>query len=299
MANNPWGKPKSRAGVDSCEAFDDIGATARRLSAAQLRHELSRRNVALATDIPHEETIGDVPSIVYRDVEGGHGNFLSASYRRICASADWKQRLQKAYTAGKRMARSRDRVRRELECANSSDALLMNIFCYPGITSRRSLCLLLGIERGARPRFGVRTHMPCEQGLSDRTEVDMVLGRLLVEAKLTEGSFQSAARALVRRYHDVEQVFDTAELLESNGVIHHYQLIRGVLAAHHCDRSFLLLCDSRRVDLAEGWYRVLRAVRSCELRSRLALLTWQELSAALPPKLQAFLELKYGIYPAQ
>ncbi len=125
----------------------------------------------------------------------------------------------------------------------------------------------------------------------------MVLGHLLVEAKLTEGSFQNARRALVDRYIGVDEVFDASELPASREGYRHYQLIRGVLAAHHCGRCFLLLCDSRRADLVERWYSVVRAVRSCELRSRLAILTWQELAAALPPKLQSFLQTKYGIYP--
>ena len=174
----------------------------------------------------------------------------------------------------------------------------MNIFCYPGVTSRRAVCRVLGIEPGARPRFGVKTRMPGVSGLPDRTEVDMVLGHLLVEAKLTEGGFQSARRSLVDRYAGIDEVFDTGELPVSKDGYQHYQLIRGVLAAHHAGHSFLLLCDSRRADLVEDWYSVARAVRSCELRSRLAILTWQELTATLPPKLQEFLQTKCGIFRA-
>jgi hypothetical protein len=141
-----------------------------------------------------------------------------------------------------------------LDCANSSDALLMNIFCYPGITSRAAFCSLLGIERGLRPQFGVKPATPFLTGHADRTEIDMTLGHLLVEAKLTEGGFQTARHELVLRYRDLDDVFDTAELPASAGRYHHYQLIRGVLAAHFCSRSFLVLCDSRRTDLREGWY---------------------------------------------
>jgi hypothetical protein len=268
------------------------------LSSTELRRELSGRNLLPAEALPHESTFGSVPSVLYRDTDGQHGNFLAASYRRICAAADWRQRLAKCYTASQRVARSGDRVRRELDCANSSDALLMNIFCYPGITSRASLCSLLGVERGLRPQFGVRPGTPFVNGRADRTEVDMSLGHLLVEAKLTEGGFQNARRELVLRYRDLDEVFDPDELPAAAGTYRHYQLIRGVLAAHHCGRSFLVLCDSRRADLREGWYSVLRAVRGCELRSRLAILTWQELAATLPGKLQKFLAEKYGIYPA-
>lgn len=268
-----------------------------RSSAAELRRELSSRNLLRAEEMPHESTIGDVPSILYRDFDGGHGNFLAASYRRICASPQWRLRLNKCYTGSKQVARPRDRRRRELDCANSSDALLMNIFCYPGVTSRRAVCRLLGIEPGIRPLFGVRMRMPCVSGLPDSTEIDMTLGHLLVEAKLTEAGFQSARHALVHRYVGIDEVFDTGELPVSKQGYRHYQLIRGVLAAHHCGCSSLLLCDSRRADLAENWYQVMRAVRICELRSRLAMVTWQELAATLSPKLQQFLAVKYGIFP--
>src|ERR1700722_2019114 len=146
-------------------------STTEGLSAAGLRREISDRNLLLANDLPHEQTFGSVPSVIYHEIDGGHGNFLPASYRRIRAAADWSQRLTKCYTASDRVARSQDRIRRELDCANSSDALLMNIFCYPGVTSRGALCSLLGIARGVRPQFGVRPKPPFLNGRADRTEV--------------------------------------------------------------------------------------------------------------------------------
>jgi hypothetical protein len=264
-------------------------------SSAALRRELSGRNLALAEKIPHEATFGEIPSVVYAECDGLHGNFLPASYRRICASAEWRRRLHKVYPASRRLARAQDRVRRELDCANSSDALLMNIFCYPGVTSRAKVCALLGIEPGLRPDFGVRAHVPCRGTCPDRTEIDMRLGHLFVEAKLTESGFPTAPRALVLRYPGLQEVFEVDELPAEGGRYRYYQVIRGVLAAYHCDRSFLLLCDARRADLAEAWYAIARTVRSCEVRSRLAILTWQELAHALPARLQSFLGKKYGI----
>jgi hypothetical protein len=41
----------------------------------------------------------------------------------------------------------------------------------------------------------------------------------------------------------------------------------------------------------------MQAVRSCVLRCRLQLLTWQELAVVIPASLQKFLALKYGIVP--
>jgi hypothetical protein len=267
------------------------------VSSAALRRDLSARNLELVRDVVYETTFGSTPSVLYQEVDGRHGNFLSASYRRICASPDWSRRLKKCYTASKRVPRSADRVRRELDCANSSDALLMNIFCYPGITSRKDLCCLLGIEPGLRPEFGVRPGTPLVSRHADRTEMDMSLGHLLVEAKLTEGNFQTARHDLVVRYQNLDTVFDVNELPATSRGYESYQLLRGVLAAHHSGRSFLVISDARRGDLTEAWYRILRTVRSCELRSRLAILTWQELASVLPKTLQKFLHEKYGICP--
>jgi hypothetical protein len=62
-----------------------------------------------------------------------------------------------------------------------------------------------------------------------------------------------------------------------------YQLIRDVLAADETGSSFCVLCDARRPDLIEDWYSVMSAVKSCVLRCRLQLLTWQELTG-VPPR---------------
>jgi hypothetical protein len=55
------------------------------------------------------------------------------------------------------------------------------------------------------------------------------------------------------------------------------------------------MVDARRPDLIEAWYAVLRSVRPTSLRLGLKIITWQELSEALPRRLQRFLEEKYGI----
>jgi len=266
-------------------------------SADALRWEISQRNLERAGGFAHEVTCGDLPSVLYQEQERQHGNFLAASYRRICARPDWRRRLAKSYTAGQQLARSWERTRRELDCANSSDALLMNVFCYPRLLRRPALCAVLGVEPGLRPQFGFRPRIPFSNGNADRTEMDMKLGDLLVEAKLTEGSFQSASLRLLARYRDVDEVFDRAELPATGETFESYQLIRGVLAAYCRDCSFIVLCDGRRADLIEKWFRILRAVRESSLRSRLAILTWQELAEALPKELRIFLAAKYGIVP--
>ena len=272
-------------------------------SASDLRRELSYRNKIWAQTRPHEVSYGSVPCYLFQESEGQHGNFLAAAYRAIRDDSDWSLRLAKAYSAGKRIPRSWERQRRELDCGNSSDALLMNIFCYPGVLELPRVCALLGIDHGIHPHFGFKPGTPLIHPRTgrtgvDRTEIDMCLGSLLVEAKLTETGFQTAPIAHVQRYVHFDDLFDADELEIENGIVQSYQLIRGVLAAHSLERRFLVLCDARRADLIEKWFRIQRAVRHCDLRHRLALLSWQELAAVLPDTLQRFLRDKYGISPA-
>jgi hypothetical protein len=279
-------------------AYTDFVSTAEkvRCSAAELRRELSMRSQKLAHAHPHERSIGS--SFIFQDYEGLHGNFIAASYRAIQAAPDWAGRLNKSYTASRWVPRRWDRNRYELDCANSSDALLMNIFCYPNVLMGPALCALLGIEAGLRPDFGFKPRVPLigkAKQLSDRTEIDMSLGSLLFEAKLTEADFQSAPLRLLDRYRDLNEVFERDELPMAGTSVQSYQLIRGVLAAEYLNRFFVVLCDARRADLIDQWYQVIRAVRHCDLRSRLMLLTWQEVSVTLPMELRTFLDDKYGI----
>lgn len=183
----------------------------------------------------------------------------------------------------------------ELDCANSSDALLMNIFCHARSIRSEVLSSMLGIAPGLVPEFGFKPRIPLRDGKTDRTEIDMKLGKLLVEAKLTETGFQVAVPAMIERYRDIEIVFDPSELPRSGDAVLGYQLIRGVFAAYSGESTFCVLCDVRRPDLIETWYSVTRAMRNCDLRCRLQLLTWQELAVVLPKTLQQFLTIKYGI----
>jgi hypothetical protein len=282
--------------------FAYAGAVKRTLFPAipvALRRELSHRNALRAANLGAEMTYGSIPSVIYCEDEAGtHGNFLPASYQRILKQADWRSRLTKVYTGSRFVPRSADRTRRELECANSSDALLMNIFCYPGMLRRPALCSLLGLTPGIRPSFGFRPRTPLKSGAQDRTEIDLKLGSLLVEAKLTEGNFQTARANLVHRYRDLETVFDLTRLPMAQEKYRSSQLIRGALAAHAHGASFAVFCDQRRQDLIDGCFEVFSAIMSAELRCRLSVVTWQEIAAALPRTVNTFLAEKYGISAA-
>ena len=308
--------------------------------ASELRHELGLRNRRYSRGRAHVESYGTPPVIVYAPEDGRHGNFFDPAYAAIERHPEWLRRFDKVHTQASRSLPRAERRWRELDSSMSSDALLMNVFCTPGVAEDAAVRSALGADGDDSPVFGWKARVPLANGRFDRTEVDMRLGPLLVEAKLTEGDFQTRETAIVEGYCDFAEVFEPAllpraemilkrrrepaespeaysqefeswvdagaetpplipaELLEHEpGVPAYasYQLIRNVLAAHAGGCSFCVLHDERRHDLREEWFRVMAAVKSAELRVRLKVLTWQELSALLPESLRRFLDLKYGI----
>lgn len=317
--------------------------------AGLLRRELAARNREWARGRKHVESLGGDPVIVYCPEEGLHGNFFDPAYAAILKRPEWAKRFNKVHAQGRALPQPVDdpkRKWRELDSCMSSDALLMNVFCTPGVVESAAVRRMLGVETEEAPVFGWKARVPLRSGLFDRTEVDMRWGGLLVEAKLTEGDFQTRSATVVEGYRDFDVVFEREELPRVEVVLARrrqaaefaeeftqeweetvnadeasamagefhaglvaeaeerapremryegYQLIRNVLAAHAVGASFCVICDERRPDLREAWFQVMRAVKSAELRTRLKVLTWQELAGVVPGHLQAFLEGKYGI----
>jgi hypothetical protein len=266
-----------------------------------LRQELIARNTSYASLslLPHVTSYGELPVVVYQPSECGrhHGNFITASYRAILRRPQWSKRLQKTHSQGQRSLPAKDGSWRELDSSLSSDALLMNIFCYPGVTRRREVCGILGFEPGSVPEFGFMPRIPLLSEATERTEIDMKLGNKIFEAKLTEGDFQIQRADLVEQYRDLPEVFEARQLPRTKRKYVSYQLIRNVLAAHALSLDFCTLLDARRPDLLEDWYGVVRCIRFAGLRARCKVLTWQELAASLPAALRRFLSVKYGIVP--
>jgi hypothetical protein len=268
--------------------------------AADLRRELADRaeKYAAAQGLPHFLSYGALPIAYFAPHEDGwrHGNFLSQSYKAIQTNPTWKKRLSKVHTQARRCLPETVRGRwMELDACTSSDALLMNIFCYPGTLRRARLAILLAAEPRAHASFGYKARVPMLNGRFDRTEVDLRLGNLLIEAKLTENDFQRARKEVLLAYRDFRDVFDLQQLPQSPTHYLSYQLLRNVLAAYALQCSFCVLIDARRPDLKEAWYAVMMCVKPVELRTRLRIATWQEAAQAAPPKLQTFLAAKYGI----
>jgi hypothetical protein len=268
--------------------------------AGRLRQELSARALAWAAahGLPHECTIGDTPVVIFRETsDATHGNFHPGSYKCICRKPEWNRRLQKSHSSARRNLPSHDAERGELDTAASSDALLMNIFCHPqAFAAKSALRLLLGTEAPERLQFGCKPRIPLITNHVERTEIDLRIGELLIEAKLTEIEFQRAPRRRVERYRDFASVFDTGLLPQTHDSYLHYQLIRGVLSAFaEQGIRYCVICDARRPDLIDAWFTVAQAVKPASLRSRLQLVTWQEVAQTLPRSMRVWLAAKYGI----
>ncbi len=249
--------------------------------------------------LAHVVSPGGVVVFSPADDACSHGNFYPAAWRAIQTEPLWRRRLLKAHTAGKRVLRGADgrpaeRAWCELDSSTSSDALLMNVFCTPAVLRSPGVCSLLGIGSGLLPMFGVRARVPLHGGRQDSTELDMLVGDLLVEAKLTESNFQLKELRYLERYRDFAEVFDVDLLTVRDGVCASYQLCRNVLAAVARGGRFCVIVDARRRDLVEQVHAVQRAVRDYELRTRIGLLTWQEIARELPAGLRAWLGEKYG-----
>lgn len=269
-------------------------------SAAALRRELSVRNSSYAerARLPYALSYGQLPVVVYRQSDCGryHGNFLPASYRRILKKPAWRRRLDKVHAQANHCLPKENHIWRELDTCTSSDALLMNIFCYPRVPANRELALCLGTEVNDMPQFGFLPRVPLLKDIVERTEIDMRLGNVLFEAKLTEPNFQMQNPEIVSQYLDLNRVFDCGKLPRRGKKYVSYQLLRNVLAAFAHDLQFCVLLDARRPDLLEQWYAIIRCIHAPLLQTRCKVLTWQELSRYLPAALVDFLDTKYGIY---
>jgi|SRR5450432_54064 hypothetical protein len=265
-----------------------------------LRHELTRRarEYADSQKIPYVLSYGENPLVCFPEYgpDSRHGNFMRESYRAILANSAWQRRLTKVHTQARRCLPPSEAGRwRELDSCMSSDALLMNIFCHPGVLRMGAAFALPGAESRLSPCFGYKARVPLVNGKVDRTEVDVRLGNTLIEAKLTENDFQRAEKKVLLTYRDFLDVFDHERLPQTDRHYLAYQLLRNVLAANALNCSFCVLLDERRRDLIETWYALMSCVKSVHLRTSLGVVTWQELARGLPAKVRTFLAGKYGI----
>ena len=225
-------------------------------------------------------------AIIFKNPDGStsNPNFLAQSLEAITNHEDWKQRLAKIHSHFKDGTT-------EMASSNSSDALLMNIFCHPKFFSWTGPQKYLGFAR-EEPVFGWNPEI--EEG-SRNTEVDMLLGDTIYEAKLTESDFTDNEIQGVRdRYPGMDDLFILKDL-KTGDKLKHYQLLRNIYAANKRGKSFRLICDARRPDLIQSLFETTKAIKDYELRNRVGFITWQEIASTVGQELKDFLKLKYGI----
>ncbi|MXW50082.1 MAG: hypothetical protein F4X81_18470 [Gammaproteobacteria bacterium] len=250
----------------------------------------------MAKGLTHYESLGHPPTILFpaECATRRHGNFNDESYRAILANPSWSERLKKSHPRRNALPKDHRASAMELDSSNSSDALLMNCFCYPG-AAKRILQGCLQTMPTEPVEFGVAGKVPLCNGKPDTTELDMRVGNVILEAKLTESDFTSKRAAVVEAYRDFRDVFDANLLPRVEGKYQNYQLIRNVLAAVAHGYDFVLLCDGRRPDLLRHWWTVHAAIRQPDLRVRSHFLLWQEVAEACPAPLRCDLREKYGL----
>ncbi len=221
-------------------------------------------------------------AIIFLDLES---NFHEASLKNIKRNPIWSQRLNKTHPKVKNA--------KEMQSSNSSDALLMNIFCYPNITEYKGFKKLIGdcdvIEFGYNPKI------KRIDNTEDSTEIDLELSGSLCEAKLTEEDFTSREASIVERYN-LDEVFHVDALPRVGNKYDNYQIIRNLLAAKQHKKDHILFCDERRPDLVRRYLETVICLKDIEQRKRCRVIFWQEIARLCPTSLKTRLKYKYGIY---
>ena len=128
--------------------------------AASLRRELSQRaeQYARTHALPHCLSYGQPSTVCFEQYcnDSRHGNFLSSTYRAILRNPNWRRRLQKVHSQGRKsLPRQECGVRRELDACTSSDALLMNVFCYPAVFRDGRVGSMLDVSAWSKSRFRI------------------------------------------------------------------------------------------------------------------------------------------------
>jgi hypothetical protein len=213
-------------------------------------------------------------------------SFHPESLENIYNTSDWNSRTQKAHQNVTGTL--------EMQSSNSSDALLMSIFCHPSIAKWVGVRKVLSNDM-ATIAFGVPGVVKIGNGQTDTTEIDMALPGVFCEAKLTEADFTHKRREVVEGYNGLQETFHSDALPRVGSDYDNYQIIRNLLAAKQHNRDHILFCDERRPDLVRRYMTTVACLRSIEDRIRCRVIFWQELVAACGESLRRWIEEKYGI----
>ncbi|MCH9662361.1 MAG: hypothetical protein K0U66_01715 [Gammaproteobacteria bacterium] len=222
-------------------------------------------------------------------------SFIKESFDAIEKNPAWKERIDKTHSHFK------GESVKEMQSSNSSDALLMNIFCYPKLfkwKGVRDLFLENKIEIDDRKiDFGCKPNVSKGKE-QEKTEIDMVIGNTFFEAKLTESDFTSKEIEKVEKYDCLYGVFDKDKLPKhktDKNKYESYQIIRNFLAAHQGKKQHRLLCDERRGDLVRAYYEIVGAIKIDDFKEKVGVIFWQEIAKKCGEPLKTFLLEKYGL----
>jgi len=212
--------------------------------------------------------------------------FCPTSFNFISKNADWLARTKKPHQNVADIM--------EMQSSNSSDALLMSIFCHPKIASWKGVRDILSFEP-VNPIFGFKALVEKEGTNGDMTEIDMAIGDHFVEAKLTEKDFTDKNVADVMKYKNLSLHFHADCLQIHNDRYQNYQIIRNLLAAIQHGKRHMLLCDERRPDLVRRYMETVCCLQNQHQRRSCRVVFWQELQRACGKDLGSFLNSRYGI----
>jgi hypothetical protein len=224
-------------------------------------------------------------------------NFHPSSWNVIDKDTFYKNRTIKIHSHFK----SSKPAVYEMQSSNSSDALAMNIFCYPNIQNCLGLKKLFEVDEITKIDFGFKAKvlkLKVGKVYSDKTEVDLLLNdNIICECKLTEEGFTTKNKAEVESYKNFSAVFHMDKLIQNETSYLNYQLIRNILAAYQHKSRFILLSDMRRPDLAKSFYQTVRCIQDkyLDLRTNCEIVYWQDIAQVVPKDLKHFLKEKYGI----
>lgn len=264
--------------------------------AASLRNQLTQlaKHYAMARNMPFNTNIANQPisAIIFDNIEH---NFHRESWKTILANKEsYLPRTKKAHSSFDEL-----NSKAEMQSSNSSDALLMNIFCYPKFLNWKGIKQLLKLEDDTQFHFGYQPGIALKKNRKDKTEIDLFIHsknkKIFCESKLTEANFGFAPKEKLKEYECFGEVFNTKFLIQNKNQFTNYQLLRNILAAQQENASFYLFIDARRPDLAKSFMQTIRCVKNEELRNRCELFNWQEIAVFVARDLQIFLNEKYGI----
>ena len=132
------------------------------MNSDMLKQEIRRAAVAFAQrrNLPIDDS--HTSAVIFRNLAD---NFHPESFTNIVSHADWNGRTRKAHQNVAGVL--------EMQSSNSSDALLMNIFCHPSIREWAGVRKVLGNDMESIV-FGFPAKVGINKGQSDTTEIDII-----------------------------------------------------------------------------------------------------------------------------